>query len=238
MDNKYIKTKRNILWRFFIVLIILILTGLLIFQLYSKTSKDKPSDQLPVEYVEISYEDLTSKVIDKKDCFICGNPERSLMPYYRKFDTLGIISLNDLYVIDLGLKAYDETGKEMSNGNGTSIHSTNLDTMEYTLTSTASRGMADIEIILKENSRLDTKNLEKNLCSACLSKVTAVLEHSYRKGEEKEETIPLCLIDFDTLKVYSIQDFYRGYFVRDYWVEFEFTDEKIEVSAYYLPVRE
>lgn len=61
MDNKYIKTKRNILWRFFIVLIILILMGLLIFQPYSKISKDKHSDQLPAEYVEVSYKYLTSK---------------------------------------------------------------------------------------------------------------------------------------------------------------------------------
>lgn len=56
MNSSYIKTKRNILWRFFIVLVILILTGLLIFQLYSKTSKAKSSDQLPAEYVEVSYE--------------------------------------------------------------------------------------------------------------------------------------------------------------------------------------
>ena len=98
--------------------------------------------------------------------------------------------------------------------------------------------MADIEITLKEDVRLDTNNLEKNLCSDCLPKVAEVLEHSYKKGEEKKETIPLCLIDFETLEVYSMQDFYRGYFVRDYWVQFDFIDDKIELEAFYLPVRE
>ena len=60
----------------------------------------------------------------------------------------------------------------------------------------------------------------------------------YKKGEEKKETIPLCLIDFETLEVYSMQDFYRGYFVRDYWVQLDFIDDKIELEAFYLPVRE
>ena len=32
-------------------------------------------------YVDITYEDLKSKVTDKEDCFICGSPEMSLMPY-------------------------------------------------------------------------------------------------------------------------------------------------------------
>ena len=35
------------------------------------------------------------------------------MEYYRKFDTIGLISLNDWYVIDFPLKNYDENG----NGN-------------------------------------------------------------------------------------------------------------------------
>ena len=238
MDDKYIRIRKGILWKGIAVLVIIILAGLLVFQIMDRVDKNDASDYTPVEYVDITYEDLKSKVTDKEDCFICGSPEMSLMPYYRKFDTIGIISLNDCYVIDLGLKAYDEIGKEMSDGGSTSIRSTSLDNVKYTAHSTASSGMADIEITVKENVRLDTKNLEKNLCSDCLPKVAEVLEHSYKKGEEKKETIPLCLIDFETLEVYSMQDFYRGYFVRDYWVQFDFIDDKIELEAFYLPVRE
>ena len=63
------------------------------------------------------------------------------------------------------------------------------------------------------------------------------LEH-INNEEGKEDTIPLCLIDFETLELHSMQGLYTGYFVRDYWVEFNFTDEYIELDAYYLPVRE
>ena len=238
MDDKYIKIRKDILWKVLIALVIIILAGLLVFQIMGRIDKSDSSDYIPVEYIDITYEDLKSKITDKEDCFICGSPEMSLMPYYRKFDTIGIISLNDCYVIDLGLKEYDEVGKEITDGGNISIRSTNLDNVKYTVDSNPSRGMADIEITVKENVRLDTNNLEKNLCSDCLPKVAEVLEHSYKKGEEKKETIPLCLIDFETLEVYSMQDFYRGYFVRDYWVQSDFIDDKIELEAFYLPVRE
>ena len=238
MTDKYIRIRKDILCKIIISIVLIILAGLLVFQIHNRIEEKKANEYTPVEYVDITYEDLKSKVTDKEDCFICGSPEMSLMPYYRKFDTLGIISLNDCYGIDLGLKAYDEVEKEMSDEGSTSIRSTSLDNVKYTVHSTASRGMADIEITVTEDVRLDTKNLEKNLCSDCLPKVAEVLEHSYKKGEEKKETIPLCLIDFETLEVYSMQDFYRGYFVRDYWVQLDFIDDKIELEAFYLPVRE
>lgn len=227
MDDKYIRIRKDILWKGIAVLVIIILAGLLVFQIMDRVDKNDASDYTPVEYVDVTYEDLESKVTDKEDCFICESPEMSLMPYYRKFDTIGIISLNDCYVVDLGLKAYDEVGEEMSDGGNTTISNTSLDTVKYTVHSTPSRGMASAEITLLDNCKLDTKNLEKNLCSDCLPKVAEVLEHSYKKGEEKKETIPLCLIDFDTLEVYSMQGFYTGYFVRDYWIEFDFSNEKM-----------
>lgn len=187
MDDRYIKIRKDILWKVCVIIIIVILAGLLAFQIYNRIDKNKSDEYTPVEYVDVTYDDLKSKITNKEDCFICGSPEMSLMPYYRKFDTIGIISLNDCYVIDLGLKEYDEVGKEITNGGNISIRSTNLDNVKYTVDSNPSRGMADIEITLKENVRLDTNNLEKNLCSDCLPKVAEVLEHSYKKVKKRKK---------------------------------------------------
>lgn len=238
MDDKYIKIRKDILWKVCAILIIAILAGVLIFQIYSRIDKNESSEYFPVEYVDVTYEHLTSNLSDSSECFICGNHAMSLMPYYNKFDTIGIISLTEWYVIDLGLKEYDEVGKEMPDQGGTSMRNTNLETVKFNINSTPSRGMASAEITPADGYHLNTKELEKNLCAKCLPKVAEVLEHSYRKDEELKETIPLVLIDFETLEVYSMQDYYRGYFVRDYWVELDFIDNKIEVDAYYLPVRE
>ena len=239
MDDKYIRIRKDFLWKGIVVLVIILLAGLLVFQIYNRMEEKEEYEYTPVEYVDVTYDHLTSKLPDSSECFICGNHEMSLMPYYRKFDTIGIISLTEWYVIDLGLKEYDEVGKEMPDQNdGMSMRSTNLETIKFSINSTPSRGMASAKITPKDGSTLKTKELEENLCTDCLSKVAEALEHSYKKGEEKEETIPLCLIDFETLELHSMQGLYTGYFVRDYWVEFNFTDEDIELDAYYLPVRE
>lgn len=238
MDDKYIKIRKDILWKGIVILVIIFLAGLLIFQIYNRMEEKENYEYTPVEYVDVTYDHLTSKLANKDDCFICGNPEMSLMPYYRKYDSIGIISFNDNYVVDLEMEVYDDMKVEGEENMSTSIRSTSLDNIKYTVSSTPSRGKADMEITLIDNPRLDTNKLEKMLCSDCLPRVAEVLEHSYKKGEEKKETIPLCLIDFDTLEVYSMQGFYTGYYVRDYWVEFDFSDEKIKLDAYYLPVRE
>ena len=78
--------------------------------------------------------------------------------------------------------------------------------------------MTDLQISLPEDYKLNEKFLESNLCPRCLSKVTKTLEHSYFKNE-KFEAIPLCVIDFETLELYSMQKHHKAYFVRDYWVE-------------------
>ena len=97
--------------------------------------------------------------------------------------------------------------------------------------------MANVSISLPEDYRLNEDFLENNLCSNCLSKVAETLEHSYFENE-KSDTIPLCVIDFETLELYSMQNHHKAYFVRDYWVELDFDEEnEINLSAYYLPER-
>lgn len=185
MDDKYIRIRKGYLWKGFVILIIVLLAGLLVFQIYNRMEEKEDYEYTPVEYVDVTYDHLTSKLTDSSECFICGNHEMSLMPYYRKFDTIGVISLTEWYVIDLGLKEYDEVGKEIRGGGNTSMGTTNLDTVKFTTNSTPSRGMASAKITPKDGCNLKTKELEKNLCADCLSKVAEVLEHSYKKGGRK-----------------------------------------------------
>jgi len=44
---------------------------------------------------------------------LCGDSNQSFVGYYRKFDKIGVISLNDWYVLPFQLKNYDEQGNEM-----------------------------------------------------------------------------------------------------------------------------
>ncbi len=85
-----------------------------------------------------------------------------------------------------------------------------------------SRGMTWIDVILPEKYKLDTKFLEKHLCSECLKKVAGSLEYWKNETEdENKEAIPLSLIAFDTLGIYSLQEYYRSCFIKDYYIEME-----------------
>lgn len=45
-------------------------------------------------------------------------------------------------------------------------------------------------------------------------------------------------MDFETLEIYSLQGWHVGCSIRDYWVDMEYDEEKLEVNAYCLPTRE
>lgn len=168
---------------------------------------------------DVIYEGIKSVLDDNGECYLCGNSERSLMGYYRKFDTIGLISLNDWYVVDFDLKKYDEQGNPVSNeGSHTSLGVTNTGDVYISTSSTPSRGMASMDISLPEGYRPNIKMLQEHLCQKCFDKVTASLETSKWKYEKKQ-AIPLCLVDFETLEIYSLQDWHVGCSIRDYWVD-------------------
>lgn len=158
------------------------------------------------------------------------------MGYYRKFDTIGLISLNDWCIVPFQLKNYDEYGQEVQGNASSDMRSGNTGEISYSSQGTVSRGMADIEVTLPENYELNTKFLQKNLCQEYLDKIAASLEYSKWEDEEKSAR-PLCLVDFDTMEVYSVQDDRRAYFVRDYWVKIDGEGNEVGVEAYYLPER-
>lgn len=84
--------------------------------------------------------------------------------------------------------------------------------------------MASIDVSLPEDYRPDTKMLQEHLCQICLDKITVSLETSKWKYEKKQ-AIPLCLVDFKTLEIYSLQDWHVGCSIRDYWVDLKYDEE-------------
>lgn len=113
----------------------------------------------------------------------------------------------------------------------------NTGEISYSRRGTISRGMAEIDVTLPEDYGLDTGLLQKNLCQECLDKVAESLEY-WKWEDEEREAVPLCLVDFETLEIYPMQNKYVGYFIRDYWIEMDFDENKVEVGAYYLPERQ
>lgn len=233
-EPKYYLVRATVVWGAAVsvfVLLIAILVGNK--WIYNKRDKAvKQEDR--VKTIEVTFDGMESELQDVGQCYLCGNSNKSLMGYYRKIDTIGLISLNDWYVLDFPLKNYDGEGNELVGEDTNNMTSGNTGDIMYSCDGTASRGMAEIEVTLPEDYKLNTETLTQNLCQVCLDKVTASLKY-WKKENEKKEAIPLCLVDFDTLEIYSLQGTYPAYFVRDYWIEMELNGNEMEVEAFYLP---
>lgn len=142
--------------------------------------------------------------------------------------------MNDWYVLDFHLKAYDENGIEIEKSTFNNSTFGKTEEISYSSQGMISRGMAEIDVTLPEKYKLNTRFLEKHLCQECLEKVAGSLKY-WKNENVKKEPMPLCLIDFKTLEVYSLQDYYRSYFIRDYYVEMNFNQNEVEIEVFYLP---
>lgn len=231
--SKYYSIRVEILWGG------VFLIGILFTVVFREIYKEKFYNGLELKHeqserIEITFDHLESDLDDITQCYLCGNSNESLMSYYRKFDTVGLISLNDWYVLDFHLKAYDENGIEIKENFPNQFTWGKAKEFSYSSDGIISRGMAWIEVTLPEKYKLNTKFLENHLCPECLKKVAGSLEYWKNENEDKE-AVPLSLIDFDTLEVYSLQDYYRSYFIRDYYVEIDFNQNEVEIAVFYLP---
>ena len=233
-NTKYYHIRANVFW-IVVALIGIIFIGTIFFTInIMAENKDDDTDEY-VEQIHMEHSHIDSKLENKDKCYLCGNSSRSLMGYYRKFDTVGIIGLNEWYVLDLRLKEYDSNGNPTNDSSGSSSSFGNTSGMDFYVDATPSRGMTRASIE-STNGSFDKTVIENNLCQECLDKVTETLEGYFEKG--KEEYLPFCLVDFATLDIYPMQKINVSYSVGDYWVELDHKDSEIKVDVYYLPVKE
>ena len=231
---KYYRIRASVFWTAIIV------TGLLfsviicaLFKSENKNAADTNSAE-HIETMHMEYGSISSKLKNTEECYLCGSHANSLMGYYRKFDTVGIIGLNQWYVLDLRLQAHDENGNKIEDSSGSSTSMGNTSGMDYYVSTIASRGRASATIS-STDGMFNKKVVENHLCQVCLDKVTDTLDGYFEKG--KEEYLPFCLVDFETLEMYPMQKMNVSYSVRDYWVELDHQDDEVEVKVYYLPER-
>lgn len=225
-EPKYYRIRASVFWSVVIVVIIVC-----IYLGGEWNYVNNTSETVETDWVE--YGTIVSQLKNIEECYLCGNSNQSLMGYYRKFDTIGIIGLNEWHVLDLRLKEYDENGNEITQNEHSGTLFGNSQGVDYYINSMPSRGMATATFS-SDNGMFDETIICENLCQMCLDKVVETLE-TYCEVGTQEEYIPFCVVDFETLKLYPLQKQNRGYFVRDYWVDIEQKEEEIEVQVFYLP---
>lgn len=201
----------------------------------------KPQIQETETYPKKSWESkelepIQSKLKDTKKCWLCGSDNRSLMGFFRKFDSLGIICVNNWYVLDMRIRNQDEGGNFTAATGG--VRSGHTGTGEggcsFSTDQMSDRGISTVKISYGEDRVFDVKKVQKHLCQGCLDKLLESMETYGYEGEEPRPN-DLCLVDFQTLELYPLQEHNRSYFIRDYYVQVDAGEEEMKVQAIYAP---
>lgn len=209
----------------------------------SETTGEKAENKMMQEEYHV---EVTS-VVRPEDCYICGNREESLMPYYAKRDSIGILYWNEMDMIDSDVRAYDDDGNELfgQNSSGMSICSFGDGCGSISVDGTPNRGFTRIKVYYEEKDELDFAAVRKMVCQQCLDKAAEFYEDQKNAGEDSRiATTGYCLVDFMTGELYTLSAPYRGYFIRDYYVTYDITEDPegkencIRILILYAPERE
>lgn len=202
---------------------------------------DKKEESKKAESTDVTWEckelgSAVSKLKNQEECLLCGENSHSLMGYFRKFDDLGIISVNDWYVLDMKVRNYDEEGNltAASGGSDMGYTSTGEGGFRFQTNRNTDRGISEVTVEYGKEDVLDQIFAKEHLCQECLDKLWKVME-TYGEVGESAEPKALCLVDFQTLELYPLQEQNVSYFVRDYYVQVDAGKEETEVQAVYVP---
>lgn len=183
--------------------------------------------------------------IKPEECFVCGQQENSLIPYYAKRDSIGIIHWGSLSVSDTGVRAYDDYGNEIFENKGMSMtmNSFGDDYGSVHIREMAERGISEVSAYFSNEDTVDFEKLSDVLCQKCLDKVTEFYCDQEESGNgSRIGTTGFSLIDFATRELYTLSDPYRGYMIRDYYIQYDIRenehDNYIDLTIFYAPVRE
>ncbi len=235
-ETAYYRIRADLFWGILFCILLLSIWGIYVYDKSLNQEKINISEHENQTRVEVTYEGWYSELSDSAQCLLCT--ECVLEETDRKYDSdnIGLVLLNSWTILDFQLKDYNRTEDDIEVPKDSGIRYGYTDEISYLTTSEPARGMAKIRLTLPEHCQTDKHFVRQNLCQPCLDKVAASL--SFWKWEKEEkEALPFCLIDFQTSEIYPVQDWYRSYFIRDYWIELDFEDMDVCVKAYYLPLR-
>lgn len=177
---------------------------------------------------------VQSQLTDKSRCWMCGNDDQSLIGMYRGKDDLGVLCLNDWYVLAMDIRNLDENGNPVSVcGMSMGMTSTGEDGCTLHTEKNPNRGISQVTIDYGKKKDFDSQTVQKHLCQNCLDKLLEVME-VYGYVQEEPKPRELCLIDFQTMELYSLQDEKSVYYIRDYYVQID-SGERKEITAVYAP---
>lgn len=170
-------------------------------------------------------------------CYLCGRNPRSLMGYYRKLNSVGIVFLNDWNITDAQAIALSDKGKEVPcDGKSSTIFNTyGAGHGVVMVRSQKSRGISRIKLSVGEENVLNLGRAAEKLCQPCLNRVTDCFpEQSVGAMEQNHDVF---LLNFLSGQLYTLEAG-RTFVTGDYYIEVRAVNDGLELLVVYAPERE
>lgn len=231
----YYTIRVELFWGMMLCYLFLLIAGIYgSYRFWEPENAQSPMEKGQIR-IEVTFEGWRSELKDSDQCYLCGEHTGKHTDACRNPDTIALISLNDWTIVNFQINGQQAEDREEQDKRDSGTQYGKTEEISYLSNGNPDRGMAEIHVTLLNGCHINNDFLRQNLCQTCLDQITASLCF-WKWEQEKKEAVPLCLIDFQTFEIYPVQDWYRAYFIRDYWIQMDFEENSISLNAFYLPL--
>lgn len=173
----------------------------------------------------------------KGDCYICGDNENSLMPYFRKSGMIGLVCLNTMDISNLDTRAYSDDGTEVLENGTMGIMTSGHGDGEclFHISGMPGRGIFEANVTYDDGSGLDFDKAKQFLCQKCLDKVCEMYKEEMEWSDGNGRLPEVFIVDFATNELYAIGNHRVGFWIRDFWIRVDHKENEEEIMAIYAP---
>lgn len=170
-----------------------------------------------------------------EDCALCG--PKSIWGYYSKLDSIGVLNLASGNISDLRIFEYEDDGTLKDNsGHSSRMMVSDGDGRYSHMSVMGSRGICDLNLSWDEGKEIILEEIAPLYCPDCMNKIAA-LDAEWTEEFTDGKRCPFAMIDFVTGDIYSLNGICTARFIRDYYMNFQFGDRKIDGIIVYAPER-
>ena len=173
----------------------------------------------------------------KGDCYICGDNENSLIPYFRKSGMIGLVCLNTMDISNLDTRAYSDDGTEVLENGTMGIMTSGHGDGEcmFHISGMPGRGIFEASVTYDDGSGLDFDKAKQFLCQKCLDKVCEMYKEEMEWSDGNGRLPEVFIVDFATNELYAIGNHRVGFWIRDFWIRVDHKENEEEIMAIYAP---
>ena len=203
--------------------------------MYRKSTQSDFKDRVLSESIEEKDYSIQVDSELKGDCYICGDNENSLMPYFRKSGMIGLVCLNTMDISNLDTRAYSDDGTEVLENGTMGIMTSGHGDGEcmFHISGMPGRGIFEASVTYDDGSGLDFDKAKQFLCQKCLDKVCEMYKEEMEWSDGNGRLPEVFIVDFATNELYAIGNHRVGFWIRDFWIRVDHKENEEEIMAIY-----